>query len=58
MRKSVAPGWVGLSRGLASIVVGLAALLWPQPTLELLLRLIAAYVMVTGLVVVAGGAAV
>jgi uncharacterized membrane protein HdeD (DUF308 family) len=56
MRKSVAPGWLGLRRGLASIAVGVAALVWPQRTLELLLRLIGGFVIVTGLLAVAGGA--
>ncbi len=56
MRNSTAPGLMCLSRGLASVVLGVTALLLPEPTLELLLRLIGGYVIVASLLAVAGGA--
>lgn len=47
-------GWFLLVRGLLAVALGIAALFWPQATLALLIRLIAVYVLLDGIVSLLG----
>ena len=47
--------WVLLIRGIAAVLFGLAALLWPGPTLYVLIIFFGAYALVDGLFAIAAG---
>jgi uncharacterized membrane protein HdeD (DUF308 family) len=47
--------WALLIRGMAAVIFGLAALLWPGPTLYVLIIFFGAYALVDGLFAIAAG---